>query len=115
FFSQNGYIEYSLVRNLGVNDPEGQTKSVLKDRNQILFSTSGCIDLLKFLPQLEMNIESGLVSNEYVDVTTLMPNSFNDNDIEKLFKSETSIKELVKSLGGEFMSNTFIIGKELQE
>ncbi|CAF5002568.1 unnamed protein product, partial [Rotaria socialis] len=115
FFSQNGYIEYSLVRNLGVNDPEGQTKSVLKDRNQILFSTSGCIDLLKFLPQLEMNIESGLVSNEYVDVTTLMPNSFNDNDIEKLFKSETSIKELVKSLGGACMSNTFIIGKELQE
>ncbi|CAF1259339.1 unnamed protein product [Rotaria magnacalcarata] len=115
FFSQNGYIEYSLVRNLGVTDPEGQTKSVLKDRNQILFSTSGCIDLLKFLPQLEMNIESGLVSNEFVDVTTLMPNSFNENDIEKLFKSETSIKELVKSLGGEFMSNTFIIGKELQE
>ncbi|CAF0952210.1 unnamed protein product [Rotaria sordida] len=115
FFSQNGYIEYTLVRNLGVTDPEGQTKLVLKDRNQILFLISGCIDKLKFLPQLEMNIEHGLVSNEYIDITTLMPNSFNENDIEKLFKTEISIKELIKSLGGEFLSNTFIIGKELQE
>ncbi|CAF4873163.1 unnamed protein product [Rotaria sp. Silwood1] len=115
FFTQNGYIEYSLVRNLGITDPEGQTKFVLKDRNQILFLISGCIDLLKFLPQLEMNIENGLVSNEYVDITTLMPNSFNENDIEKLFKTENSINELIKSLGGEFISNTFIIGKELQE
>jgi hypothetical protein len=115
FFSQNGYIEYSLVRNLGVNDPEGQTKLVLKDRNQILFLISGCIDLLKFLPQLEMNIEQGLVSNEYVDITTLMPNSFNENDIEKLFKTEISINELIKSSGGELISNTFIIAKELRE
>lgn len=115
FFTQNGYIEYSLVRNLGVTDPEGQTKLVLKDRNQILFLISGCIDTLKFLPQLEMNIENGLVSNEYVDITTLMPNSFNENDTEKLLKSEASIKELVKTSGGEFLSNTFIIGKELQE
>ncbi|CAF1079545.1 unnamed protein product [Adineta steineri] len=115
FFTQNGYIEYSLVRNLGVNDPEGQTKLVLKDRKQILFLISGCIDLLKFLPQLEMNIEQGLVTNEYVDITTLMPNSFNENDIEKLFKTELSLKELIKSSGGELISNTFILAKELQD
>jgi hypothetical protein len=115
FFSQNGYIEYSLVRNLGITDPEGQTKLVLKDRYQILFLTSGCIDVLKYLPQLEMNIEQSLVSNEYVDLTSIMPNSFNENDIEKLLKSETSIKELIQSSGGELISNTFVISKELQE
>jgi hypothetical protein len=115
FFSQNGYIEYSLVRNLGITDPEGQTKLVLKDRNETLFLISGCIDLLKFLPKLETDIEHGIVSNEYVDITTLMPNSFNENDIEKLFKTEASIKELIQSSGGELISNTFIIGKELQE
>jgi hypothetical protein len=115
FFSQNGYIEYSLVRNLGITDPEGQTKLVLNDRTQILFLLSGCIDLLKYLPQLEMNIEQGLVSNEYVDLTTIIPNSFNENDIEKLLKSETSIKELIQSSGGELISNTFIISKELQD
>lgn len=115
FFSQNGYIEYSLVRNLGVSDPEGQTKLVLKDRNQILFLISGCVDTLKFLPQLEMNIENGLASNEYVDITTLIPNSFDENDLEKLLKTETSIKDLVTSLGGEFLSNTFVVGKELQD
>jgi hypothetical protein len=115
FFSQNGYIEYSLVRNLGVTDPEGQTKLVLKDRYEILFLISGCIDLLKYLPQLEMNIEQGLISNDYVDITTIMPNSFNENDIEKLLKSEASIKELIQSSGGELISNTFIISKELQE
>jgi hypothetical protein len=115
FFSQNGYIEYSLVRNLGINDPEGQTKLVLKDRYQILFLISGCIDILKYLPQLEMNIEQGLVSNEYIDLTSIMPNSFNENDIEKLLKSEISIKELIQSSGGELISNTFVISKELQE
>lgn len=115
FFSQNGYIEYSLVRNLGVTDPEGQTKLVLKDRYQILFLLSGCIDLLKYVPQLEINIEQGLLTNEYVDITTILPNSFNENDIEKLLKSETSIKELIKSSGGELISNTFIISKELQD
>jgi len=62
-----------------------------------------------------MNIEQGLVSNEYVDITSILPNSFNENDIEKLLKSETSIKELIKSSGGELISNTFIISKELQE
>ena len=115
FFSENGYIEYSLVRNLGVTDPDGQTKLVLKDQKQILYLLSGCIDLLKFLPQLEMNIEHSLVSNEYVDLTTLMPNSFNETDIERLLKSATSIKDLIKSSDGEFISNTFIIGNELKE
>jgi len=62
-----------------------------------------------------MNIEQGLISNDYIDITTIMPNSFNENDIEKLLKSETSIKELIQSLGGELISNTFIISKELQE
>ena len=62
-----------------------------------------------------MNIEQGLVSNEYVDITSILPNSFNENDIEKLLKSETSIKELIKSSGGELISNTFIISKELQD
>lgn len=115
FFAQNGYIEYSLVKNLGVSDPEGQTRLVLKDRYQILFLISGCIDQLKYLPQLEMQIEQGLVSNEYVDLTTIMPNSFNENDIEKLLKIETSIKELIQSSGGELISNTFVISRELQE
>jgi dephospho-CoA kinase len=62
-----------------------------------------------------MNIEQGLISNDYIDITTIMPNSFNENDIEKLLKSETSIKELIQSSGGELISNTFIISKELQE
>ena len=115
FFAQNGYIEYSLVRNLGINDPEGQTKLVLKDRQQILFLISGCIDLLKFLPQLEMNIEQGLLSNDYVDLTSLVPNSFNEHDVDKLLKAESSIKELIQSSGGEQISNTFVISKELQE
>lgn len=115
FFAQNGYIEYSLVRNLGVTDPEGQTKLVLKDRDQILFLLSGCVDLRKFLLQLETNIEQGLVSNEYVDLTTLVPNSFNENDVDKLLKSEASIKLVIESAGGELLSNTFIIGKELQQ
>jgi hypothetical protein len=44
-----------------------------------------------------------------------MPNSFNENDIEKLFKTETTIKESIKTSGGELISNTFIIGKELQD
>src|SRR5207237_10807917 len=91
------------------------TKFVLKDYKQILYLISGCIDLLKYLPQLEMNIEQNLVSNEYVDLTTIIPNSFNENDIDKLLKSEISIKELIKSSGGELISNTFIISKELQE
>ena len=115
FFAQNGYIEYSLVRNLGVTDPEGQTKLVLKDREQLLFLLSGCVDLRKFLPQLEMNIEQGLVSNEYVDLTTLIPNSFNENDIDKLLKSEVTINDVIKSSGGELLSNTFVISKELQQ
>jgi hypothetical protein len=62
-----------------------------------------------------MNIEQGLVSNEYIDLTSIMPNSFNENDIEKLLKSEISIKELIQSSGGELISNTFVISKELQE
>lgn len=115
FFSQNGYIEYSLVRNLGVTDPEGQTKLVLKDRSQILFLINGCIDLGKYLPQLEMQIEQGLVANEYVDLTTIIPNSFTENDIDKLLKAETSIKELIQSSGGELVSSTFVISRELQE
>lgn len=115
FFAQNGYIEYSLVRNLGINDPEGQTRSVLKDRQQILFLISGCIDLVKFLPQLEMNIEQGLLSNDYVDLTALVPNSFNEHDVEKLLKAESSINALIQSSGGEQISNTFVISKELQE
>lgn len=115
FFSQNGYIEYSLVRNLGVNDPEGQTKFVLKDRSAILFLINGCIDLGKYLPQFEMQIEQGLVTNEYVDLTTIIPNSFNENDLEKLLKAETSIRELIQSSGGELVSNTFVISRELQE
>ena len=62
-----------------------------------------------------MQIEQGLVSNEYVDLTNIMPNSFNENDIDKLLKSETSIKELIQSSGGELLSNTFVISRELQE
>lgn len=115
FLTQNGYIEYSLVRNLGVTDPEEQTKNVLKDRPQILFLTSGCVDLEKFLPQLEINIEQALLANEYVDLTSLIPTNFNENDLERLLKSEASIKELIQSTGGEFLSNTFVLGKELKE
>lgn len=88
---------------------------MLKDRQQILYLISGCVDLPKFLPQLEMNIEQGLVSNEYVDLTSLIPNSFTDNDIEKLLKSEGSIKEVIQLSGGELLSNTFVISKELQD
>jgi len=115
FFNQNGYIEYSLVRNLGVTDPEGQTKLVLKDRQHILFLISGCIDLLKYLPQLEINIEQSLLSSDYVDLTTILPNSFNEDDIDKLFKTETSIKDLIQTSGGELLSNTFVLSKNLQD
>lgn len=114
FFNQNGYIEYSLVRNLGITDPEGQTKIVLKDRPKILFLTSGCVDLMTFLPQLEINIEQNLLATEFVDLTSLMPNSFDENDLERLIKSEASIKQLIETVGAEFLSNTFLLAKELK-
>lgn len=62
-----------------------------------------------------MNIGYDLVANEYVDLSTMVPNSFIEIDIEKLLTSESSIIAQIKSLGGEFISNTFVISKKLLE
>lgn len=108
--------EYSLVRNIGVSNPEYQIKLVLKERydpGRLLFLSSSCVDLSRFVPQLEMNIGHDLVSNEYADLLTLVPNSFIKIDIEKLLTSEPSIIAQIKSLDGEFISNTFVISKKL--
>lgn len=113
FFTQNGYLEYSLVKNVGIADPEGQSKMVLKDRRDILFLISGCIDLAKFLPQLEMNIEQGLLSNEFVDLMSLLPTSFAEKDLEKLLKSELSIQESIQTAGGQLFSDSFVISKDI--
>lgn len=107
--------EYSRLRNIGITDPIGETKSALKDHydsDNLLFLTSGCINLTKFFSQLEMTIELDLSTNEYIDLTILMPNSFTIVEIYQL-TSEKSIIKKIKSLGGEFVSNNFVISKEL--
>lgn len=137
FFAQNSYlgnhlsaagtnekimpffrIDYSLVRSIGISNPECQAKLILEERyesSRLLFLTSSCMDLSRLVPQLEMNIEHDLMSNDYADLCALVPSSFIENDIEKLLTAESSIITQIKSLGGEFISNTFVVSKKLLE
>jgi hypothetical protein len=62
-----------------------------------------------------MNIEKSLLSDEYVDISTLIPNSFTQVDIKNLLTSESSIIAQIKLSDGELLSNTFVISKKLKE
>ena len=107
-----------MLRNLGVSDPEGQAKLLLKDRcdsSKLLFLKSGCLVISRFVPQLAGNIQYSLLENKYVDILKLLPSSFTKVDLEELLKSDMSIIEEINASGGELISNIFVISKKLHE
>ncbi len=79
FFKQNGYIEYSNMKKIGISEPEIFVKELLENQN-IKFLSSSCFAPY-YLNNLEEDIEDILNKNGFCDLQQILPSIINENDM----------------------------------
>ena len=67
FFKQNGYIEYSSLKKIGISEPDSYVKSQLTGQ-EIKYLSSSCFGSF-FLDQIEQEIDDVLNRNELCDIS----------------------------------------------
>ncbi len=82
FFKQNGYLEYDSVSNLGVSDPKGFIQKQLVGE-KFRFLTK-CAVGQRIIDQVESTLEESIASATYLDVSSILPSSISEEDIEEL-------------------------------
>lgn len=80
FYQQNGYVEYEMLRRLGIDNAESYIRSRFKDA--ILLKTVGVGPTIVHL--VGANIDETLASGGWVDMQPLLPPPFSDLDSEMI-------------------------------
>lgn len=82
FLKQNGYLEYDALTRLGLPDPKSYCRKRFKDTT--LLCLSSCCVGNDILEQIEAAIEEALSSHSWVEIMSLLPSVFDDNDAEQI-------------------------------
>eukprot|EP00850_Spirogloea_muscicola_P011329 SM000070S21295 [mRNA] locus=s70:98473:103870:+ [translate_table: standard] len=92
FFSQNGYIEYQVLRKLGVVQP--------KQHLQARYSDGVALDTVfvhpSIISQLDAAIEEAVIQSTWCDAAPLLPSSFSVADMAKIIKLCPSLQNAQK-------------------
>jgi hypothetical protein len=73
FFKQNGYIEYTLLKKIGITEPDSYVRSVLSSNNsdaENLYLSSSCLADY-FLDQIEQEIDETINKNGYCEISVI--------------------------------------------
>lgn len=84
FYRQNGYLEYESVGSLGVGDPKNFIQKQLSGEK--LTYLDKCAVGQRIIDQVESTLEESISTNSFLDISTILPSSFGDQDIEKLIQ-----------------------------
>nr|CAG4635980.1 EOG090X0267 [Eubosmina coregoni]SVE69664.1 EOG090X0267 [Eubosmina coregoni] len=82
FLKQNGYLEYDALTRLGLPDPKSYCRKRFKETT-LLYLSSCCVGS-DILQQIEAAIEEALSSNSWVEIMSLLPSVFDENDAEQI-------------------------------
>eukprot|EP00850_Spirogloea_muscicola_P017439 SM000150S01698 [mRNA] locus=s150:5550:10970:- [translate_table: standard] len=92
FFSQNGYIDYQVLRKLAVAQP--------KQHLQATYSDGVALDTVfvhpSIISQLDAAIEEAVIQSTWCDAAPLLPSSFSFADMAKLIKMCPSLQNAQK-------------------
>lgn len=84
FYRQNGYLEFDSVASLGVGDPKSFIQKQLSGEK--LTFLDKCAVGQRIIDQVESTLEESISTNSFLDITTILPSVFGDQDIEKLIQ-----------------------------
>ncbi|XP_042907673.1 E3 UFM1-protein ligase 1 [Parasteatoda tepidariorum] len=85
FFKQNGYLEYDAVARLGILDPKTYLKKKFKE---LTYFNSCCVGQ-NILSQIEAAIDEALNTKTWVDILSLLPSVFTQEDIQGIIATVT--------------------------
>eukprot|EP00850_Spirogloea_muscicola_P000074 SM000001S04476 [mRNA] locus=s1:439796:445141:+ [translate_table: standard] len=92
FFSQNGYIDYQVLRKLGVAQP--------KQHLQATYSDGVALDTVfvhpSIISQLDAAIEEVVIQSTWCDAAPLLPSSFSVADMARIIKMCPSLQNAQK-------------------
>ncbi|XP_055544355.1 E3 UFM1-protein ligase 1 homolog [Wyeomyia smithii] len=108
FYRQNGYLEYDSVARLGVTDVKAFIASHLPNEN-ITHLKKCCIGD-KLIEQVTASLDECIVTNSYLDISTVLPSIMDDDDLEELLSKVISPVKLNQTLtfGSTILTNKFI-------
>lgn len=82
FFKQNGYIDYSRLKKIGITEPDEYVRHLFKDQ-QIEYLSSSCFADY-YLHQMGEDIEEVLNKEGYCDLSQVLPSILKEGDVNKM-------------------------------
>lgn len=82
FFKQNGYIDYSRLKKIGITEPDEYVRNLFKDQ-QIEYLSSSCFADY-YLHQMGEDIEEVLNKEGYCDLSQILPSILKEGDVNKM-------------------------------
>lgn len=93
FFKQNGFLEYEAISKLGISDPKGYIKKMFPNEDMTFLER--CVVGSKII---DLTLLSALnecqITKSYVDLATILPSNLSEEDIEELFQTILSTKNI---------------------
>ncbi|KAK2715010.1 hypothetical protein QYM36_009866 [Artemia franciscana] len=85
FYKQNGYLEYSSLRQVGIGEPESYVKKHFAEDASVVFLPN-CAVGKSVTTQVEACVDDALSSNQFIDIMPLLPSVISMEDASKLLK-----------------------------
>ena len=82
FFKQNGYIDYSRLKKIGITEPDEYVRNLFKDQKIEFLSASCFADY--YLHQMGDDIEEVLNKDGYCDLSQILPSILKESDVSKM-------------------------------
>lgn len=109
FLTHNLYLEFEVLKRLGIPDPVNYIKKHFKDK-KLLFLKSACVESA-ILDQLEASVEEAVSSETWVDLQSMLPSCLSDDDSATLINHVVrlaNVQSKARVLGAAIVSEKFI-------
>eukprot|EP01105_Mastigella_eilhardi_P024010 TRINITY_DN6166_c0_g1_i1.p1 TRINITY_DN6166_c0_g1~~TRINITY_DN6166_c0_g1_i1.p1 ORF type:complete len:762 (-),score=216.02 TRINITY_DN6166_c0_g1_i1:52-2184(-) len=110
FFSQNDYIEYTMLERLHVSNPRGFSEALFSGDKGLALTT--CCISASLRDRVDTAIVEALAEKSCVDISSLLPPSLSAKDITSLLRSCPSLRkgqDTAVVLGGRFVASVELL------
>ncbi|CAF0946717.1 unnamed protein product [Brachionus calyciflorus] len=111
FFKQNGYIDYSTLKKIGITEPDSYIRSLLSGQD-VRYLNSSCLANY-FIDQTEQEIEEILNKNGYCDLTQTLPSILSSKDVGML--TVTFQEKFKQNFETIVMAETYLLSKNFMD